>query len=527
MQRRRIGRQTIVQGDCLAVMREMPAGSVDMAVTSPPYNVGAAYTAHDDRQPREVYLAWLAERLAEVYRVLRPAGSFFLNISGHGTADDLTLPHAIEGAAYACGFQPQNRIVWNKIDLIEAAISGQTKPIMSPRFLDRAHEIILHLTKTAEVVIDRNALRIAHADKSNVARWKSGKQGRCLTNSWFIPYETVQSRAEKFDHPAGFPPALPLRCIQMHGVRPDLVVLDPFAGTGSTLVAAQALGCRGIGIEIDPVYVATAERRLRAAMPQPAAQSIPPGPGAEAGPKHSRIGPSSAALVWHCAGSLQAQDAAGRPAAGEAAERGSDLHALAERLLRSGRRFVTQSVPPEVAAYVAEVRRYAATADAAPLIEHRLDLSGYHPELYGTLDAAVVNRLDGTLAIFDFKTGARDVPADALQLKLYGGMAFVGLPADAAADISEIITVVVQPNGSGAPVRRARHRVADVLATLSEYVERAHIATGTTDPPRTAGPWCREYFCAARATCPAFAAVVAREAQDEFTATATGDTGTD
>jgi site-specific DNA-methyltransferase (adenine-specific) len=76
---------------------------------------------------------------------------------------------------------------------------------------------------------------------------------------------TVQSKAEKFDHPAGFPVELPARCIKLHGVRHDLMVLDPFLGAGTTLVAAQALGCRSIGIEIDRKYVDIAIQRLQEA----------------------------------------------------------------------------------------------------------------------------------------------------------------------------------------------------------------------------------------------------------------------
>ena len=81
---------------------------------------------------------------------------------------------------------------------------------------------------------------------------------------WFIPYDTVQSKGEKFNHPAGFPVELPTRCIKLHGLRPDLMVLDPFLGAGTTLVAAQALGCRSIGIEIDRKYVEIAIQRLKA-----------------------------------------------------------------------------------------------------------------------------------------------------------------------------------------------------------------------------------------------------------------------
>ena len=78
-----------------------------------------------------------------------------------------------------------------------------------------------------------------------------------------MPYSTVQSKGEKFNHPAGFPVELPIRCIKLHGLHPDRLVLNPFLGAGTTLVAAQALGCRSIGIEIDHKYVEIAIQRLK------------------------------------------------------------------------------------------------------------------------------------------------------------------------------------------------------------------------------------------------------------------------
>jgi site-specific DNA-methyltransferase (adenine-specific) len=234
-------------------------------VTSPPYNQAVAYSQYDDRMPREVYLTWLTERFAELYRVLKSDGSFFLNINGSGTAEDPTLPYAIIERALGAGFVLQNEIVWIKVDKVNDVLSGQFKPVTSKRYLDRAHERVLHLTKSGVVVIDRLAIGVPFADKSNINRRKHPRDRRCGTNVWFIPYETVQSKAEKFDHPAGFPVELPARCIKLHGSRHDLMVLDPFLGAGTTLVAAQALGCRSIGIEIDRKYVEIAIQRLQEA----------------------------------------------------------------------------------------------------------------------------------------------------------------------------------------------------------------------------------------------------------------------
>ena len=103
-----------------------------------------------------------------------------------------------------------------------------------------------------------------YKDKSNIARWTHARADRrCAGNTWFIPYETVQSKAEKFDHPAGFPVGLPDRCLRLHGVA-DAVVLDPVLGAGTTLLAAERLGMRGIGFELDAKYAEVAVARLMA-----------------------------------------------------------------------------------------------------------------------------------------------------------------------------------------------------------------------------------------------------------------------
>jgi hypothetical protein len=94
----------------------------------------------------------------------------------------------------------------------------------------------------------------------------------------------------------------------------------------------------------------------------------------------------------------------------------------------------------------------------------------------------------------------------------------MALPAADQGKIRWIDTIVVQPSGGMPAARRARHAVADILRTLGEYTDRAHIATDEPDPPRTAGTWCREHFCSARTSCDAFRAFVTREAIAEFSA---------
>lgn len=256
--RRRIGRHTLIQGDCIARMEQLPADCVDAVVTSPPYNLGIGYRSYHDRRPREDYLDWLHEVGKAVQRVLKPGGSFFLNI-GSTSADPWV---SLEVAAAMRGlFALQNHIVWVKSVSIGEDTVGHFKPIGSHRFLNQNHEAIFHFTHDGAVPVDRLAVGVPYKDKTNIARRGHAQDRRCAGNVWFIPYETVRSKSQKFNHPAGFPVGLPERCIRLHGVD-DAVVLDPFMGAGSTLIAADRLGCRGIGIDLDEMYVDTAAKRL-------------------------------------------------------------------------------------------------------------------------------------------------------------------------------------------------------------------------------------------------------------------------
>ena len=255
-----VGGHAVVQVDCLAALRDLPAESVDVVVTSPPYNIGVAYSSYDDRQPREGYLAWLAKVAVALRRVLKPDGSVFLNVGSTNT--DPWLAQDVAGA-FRQYLVLQNHIVWVKSLSVGDDTLGHFKPIGSRRFVNQNHEAIFHFTRSGNVAVDRLAVGVPFKDKSNIARWGHSRDRRCAGNVWFMPYATVRSKAQKFDHPAGFPVELPLRCLMLHGVA-DAVLLAPVAGAGTTLVAAARLGHRGIGFELDPHYAAAAVARLQA-----------------------------------------------------------------------------------------------------------------------------------------------------------------------------------------------------------------------------------------------------------------------
>jgi site-specific DNA-methyltransferase (adenine-specific) len=250
--------------DCFLGMKKLPQGSVDVVVTSPPYNLGVKYRVYNDRISREEYLEWLETWAVEVARVLSPSGSLFLNIGGK--PKDPWGPMEV-AFRFRNHLQLQNTIHWIKsiaIDrtnngddhgLKEDVNVGHIKPINSRRYVSDAHEYIFHFTKSGDVELERKAIGVPYKHKSNITRWKSsGSDLRCRGNTWFIPYKTIVSRDRDRPHPASFPPRLAEMCVKLHGLSKVETVMDPFMGLGNTAVACVHLKKSCLGYEIDPEY---------------------------------------------------------------------------------------------------------------------------------------------------------------------------------------------------------------------------------------------------------------------------------
>jgi site-specific DNA-methyltransferase (adenine-specific) len=264
------------RANCLDVLASLPAGSVDVIVTSPPYNFGIRYRTHDDSLPRERYLQWTSEWISAAARVLSPGGSLFLNVGTKPKDPWLALDVVQAARAH---LHLQNTIHWIKSIAIDQQAAGRAaaleadlalghyKPINSPRFLNDCQEFIFHLTPGGATVLDRLAIGVPYQDKSNVGRWRAAAGGRrCRGNTWFIPYDTIQSRDRERPHPATFPVRLADYCLRLHGVNRIQLALDPFLGLGSTAIACARLGLPFMGIEIDEVYLQEAVARTRAAL---------------------------------------------------------------------------------------------------------------------------------------------------------------------------------------------------------------------------------------------------------------------
>ena len=247
--------------DCIKGMNNLPEKSIDVIVTSPPYNIGMKYNKYKDNLEFDAYLKWMFDFAVACKRVLKDNGSLFFNI-GDKSSDELKA-FEVAKKINDNNFRLQNTIHWVKsISIPEKDLSiGHFKPVNSKRYLNNCHEYIFHFTKNLDVNLDKLAIGVPYGHKSNIDRWKSsGKDLRDRGNIWFIPYKTVLSKKE---HPASFPEKLPEMCIKLHGYNKNTVILDPFLGSGTTCVIAKKLGCKYIGFEIDDTYLNISKEKLK------------------------------------------------------------------------------------------------------------------------------------------------------------------------------------------------------------------------------------------------------------------------
>jgi site-specific DNA-methyltransferase (adenine-specific) len=256
--------------DCIKGMAQLEPESVDVVVTSPPYNIGTNYNSYMDTLEQEKYMAWCLEWMRAIRKVLKGYGSLFLNLGSSPT--NPTIPHALLHKIVNDGvFVLQNTIHWIKAITVltdegEELSKGHFKPIPGERFLNDCHEYVFHLTPTGRTPLNRRAIGVKYKHKSNISRWEhsNGSDLRCRGNTWFIPYRTITNRDRDRPHPATFPMELAERCIRLHGVREDLVVMDPFLGIGHTWMAAvKCKVARFIGFDIDASYIKLARQNAR------------------------------------------------------------------------------------------------------------------------------------------------------------------------------------------------------------------------------------------------------------------------
>ena len=250
-------------GDCLEGMKELDDKSIDLVVTSPPYNLDIQYSKYKDKKPRDQYLGWLRDVFLECKRILTDDGHLFVNM-GYSNVD----PWVAMDVAMTLrdDWILQNHINWVKSIHVNDKTSGHFKPINSKRYLCPTWEHLFHFTKDGKVNVDRLSVGVPYEYyKENLRHSKSldvtKPNLRDKGNAWFIPYETRQSKLERGKHPATFPVKLAEDCIKLTGKEYGILV-DPFMGTGTAAVAALKQQWDYIGYDIDEDYVQFSKDRV-------------------------------------------------------------------------------------------------------------------------------------------------------------------------------------------------------------------------------------------------------------------------
>lgn len=242
---------TIIEGDCIEKMREIPDGSIDCIMTSPPYWKGFAYEAYFNSYKQ--YLDWCELWLRECKRVLAPNGTFWLNVINDS---EITIRafEMMEIATRKVMFKLHDTIIWYRYN---------QQPANTNRQLTNQCEYVFMLRHTsAGVELDKEA---AYNNCPEMFKTKN------VGNVWELPFNSGKSvkgfgRKEtksKWGH-GGFPEELPETCILLSS-KPGDTVLDMFAGSGTTGVACKKLGRNFIGIELNHEYCEMATKRIKEA----------------------------------------------------------------------------------------------------------------------------------------------------------------------------------------------------------------------------------------------------------------------
>lgn len=254
----------LYQQDCLEWMANQADASIDIVISSPPYNRGLKYNSYDDQ--RKDYLGWQEQVWSAVCRILKPTGHLFINIAGN--ANNPFLAYEV---AQLVPWRVQNNISWAKAVEFRGHIYGRsTVNINSKYVLPHGHETIWHFTANGQTPISLTQSAVSYRPEyAEDNSRRTGRTTRPTTTCWHIPYETTgyMGKAAKDikgikGHPAIFPRELVRHCLNVAGAQPGHVVYDPFAGTGTTLLVAKEMGIDSIGTEIDPDYCSFINQRM-------------------------------------------------------------------------------------------------------------------------------------------------------------------------------------------------------------------------------------------------------------------------
>jgi len=225
-------------------MKEIPNNSVQLMITSPPYNVSKEY---DEDLSLKQYLKLLENSFKETYRVLVNGGRACINVANLGRKPYIPLSDYISKIMSDIGFNMRGEIIWNKAASASPSTAwGSWMSASNPTLRD-IHEYILIFSKgdyKLELKGRKNTIL-----KEQFIEWTK--------SIWTMNAES----ARRIGHPAPFPEELPYRLIQLYSYQDD-VILDPFMGSGTTAVSALKSGRKYVGYDISQDYIDLANKRI-------------------------------------------------------------------------------------------------------------------------------------------------------------------------------------------------------------------------------------------------------------------------
>ncbi|MCS7092288.1 MAG: site-specific DNA-methyltransferase [Patescibacteria group bacterium] len=238
----------IIYKDNILNISAIPQNSIDLIVTSPPYNVDIHYNSHSDNLSYDEYLQFTEKWIRKCLELAKDDGRFCLNIPLDKNKGGQQSVYAdITTIAKDLGWKYHSTIIWNEGNISRRTAWGS--------FMSASAPYVIAPVETIVVFYKKNWKKISGSRKSDITK----KEFMDWTNGiWTFGGESKK----RVGHPAPFPIELPRRCIKLFSFVGD-TVLDPFLGSGTTLIAAYLNNRKGIGVDVDEGYCNLAIKRLR------------------------------------------------------------------------------------------------------------------------------------------------------------------------------------------------------------------------------------------------------------------------
>lgn len=244
----------IIHRDCIDGMKQLPDEAFNLIVADPPYNLNKDFGIWKEAERKGQWHDWTKRWLGEAFRLLSNQGNIFVYGIHHHQC-------WVQCMMYEIGFEYRRQIIW----YYENGFAGYGK-----RSLNACYEPLLWFSKTSDYIYHpvrepyMSQERLKHKITKNGKVWTPHPDGRMAGDVWAFPTLAGRRfRDEKVDHPTQKPLSISRRIVK-HFSDPGDTVLVPFVGSGSECVAAKLEGRGYLGFEINPEYIAIADKRLAA-----------------------------------------------------------------------------------------------------------------------------------------------------------------------------------------------------------------------------------------------------------------------